>query len=149
MIARNPTRPRPDNRRGATTVEVAVVLSVALLFLFSIFEYGRYVLIENLLINAVRDGARYALVHCQDATVVADTQAVVTAKMCGLQNQLNPLAITVFPTNSPASSLSSTNPDDPITVQATGTFKALFPQLPYMPGTFTMKSAAVMTCEGN
>jgi len=140
---------RATARRGATTVEGAVVLSVALLFLFSIFEYGRYVLIENLLINAVRDGCRYALVHCQDTTVVADTQAVVTAKMCGLQNQLNPLTITVFPTNSPSSALNTTNPDDPITVQATGTFRALFPQMPYLPSTFTMKSASVMTSEGN
>jgi Flp pilus assembly protein TadG len=143
---------RPDRaaaRRGATTVEVAVVISVALLFLFSIFEYGRYVFVENLLINAVRDGARYALVHCQDATVVSDTQAVVTAKMCGMNTQLSGLTITVFPTNSPSSALNTTNPDDPITVQATGTFKALFPQMPYIPSSFTMKSASVMTCEGN
>jgi Flp pilus assembly protein TadG len=147
MTTRRPER--SPARRGATTVETAAVISVALLFLFSIFEYGRYVLIDNLLINAVRDGCRYALVHCQDATVVADTQAVVKAKMCGLDNQLAPLAVTVFPTNSPSSTLDSTNPDDPITVQATGTFRALFPQMPYLPTTFTVKSAAVMTCEGN
>jgi Flp pilus assembly protein TadG len=143
-------RPNPKRSRGgATTVELAVVLSVLMLFFFSIFEYGRYVMIENLLINSVRDGCRYALVHCQDATVVADTQAVVTAKMSGLDNQLSPLTITVFPTNSPAASLNTTNPDDPITVQATGTMRALFPQMPYLPTSFTLRSASVMTCEGN
>jgi Flp pilus assembly protein TadG len=147
MMIRRPVRSR--SRGGATTVEMAVVLSVLLLFLFSIFEYGRYVLVENVLINAVRDGARYALVHSQDATVVADAQAVVRQKMAGLDSQLIGLNIQVFPTNSPTATLDLANPDDPITVQATGTFKALFPQLPYLPTTFTMRSASVMTCEGN
>ena len=54
MMMRRPTRPHV--RGGATAVEFAAVLSVLILFLFSIFEYGRYVMIENVLINAVRDG---------------------------------------------------------------------------------------------
>jgi Flp pilus assembly protein TadG len=147
MTIRQPNLSRA--RRGATVVEMAAVLSVLLLILFSIFEYGRYMLVENLLINAVRDGARYALVHCQDATVIADTQAVVRQKMAGLDSQLASLNIQVFPTNSPTAALNSTNPDDPITVQASGTFRALFPQMPYVPSSFTMSSASVMTCEGN
>jgi Flp pilus assembly protein TadG len=147
MMIRRPNLSRA--RRGATVVEMAAVLSVLLLILFSIFEYGRYMLVENLLINAVRDGARYALVHCQDATVIADTQAVVRQKMAGLDSQLASLNIQVFPTNSPTAALNSTNPDDPITVQASGTFRALFPQMPYVPSSFTMSSASVMTCEGN
>jgi Flp pilus assembly protein TadG len=151
MTTTHPTaaaRRRP-RRRGATTVETAAVLSVALLFLFSIFEYGRYVMVENLLINAVRDGCRYALVHCQDATVVADTDAVVRQKMAGLDSQIVGLAVTVYPTNNPGGALANINPDEPITVQGTGTFKALFPLMPYMPNSFTMRSASVMTCEGN
>src|SRR4051812_49901242 len=146
MTTRRTSRPA---RRGATVVETAAVLSVLVLFLFSIFEYGRYLLVENLLLNAVRDGCRYALVHCQDPTCVADTQAVVRQKMAGLDSQLSGLDIRVFPTSNPGGLLSDTNPDDPVTVQATGTFRALFPSLPYMPSVFTMRSASAMTCEGN
>jgi Flp pilus assembly protein TadG len=146
MIMRRPVRP---TRGGATTVELALVLSVLILFLFSIFEYGRFVMVENVLINAVRDGCRYALVHCQDVTVAADTEAKVRQRMAGLDAQLIGLTVTVFPTDNPNAALNTTNPDDPITVQAVGTFKALFPQMPYLPNTFTMKSASVMTCEGN
>ena len=53
----------------------------------------------GLVINAVRDGCRYALVHCQDTTVVADTQAVVRQKMAGMDSQLggSTLNIQVFP----------------------------------------------------
>jgi Flp pilus assembly protein TadG len=144
-------RPAQPRSRGVTTVEMASVLSVLILFLFGVFEYGRYVMIENVLINAVRDGCRYALVHCQDVTAVADTQAVVRARMAGLDSQLGGAAfnIQVFPTNSPAAALNTTNPDDPITVSATGTLRALFPALPFIPSSFSMTSATVMVCEGN
>lgn len=47
-------------RSGATLVETALVLSLLLLFLFGIFEYARYLLVNQMLANAARDGARYA-----------------------------------------------------------------------------------------
>jgi Flp pilus assembly protein TadG len=143
-------RPFKRRSRGAvTTVEMAAVLSVLVLFLFSVFEYSRYVMIENVLINAVREGCRYALVNCQNATVVSDTQAVVLYKMAGLDSQLTGFTFQVFPTNSPASALSTTNPDDPITATATGTLHALFPALPFIPSSFSMTTSTVMVCEGN
>ncbi len=140
---------RQRRRRGATAVEFAAVLSVFLLFLFSIFEYGRFVMITNLLINATREGCRYALVHAQDATVVADVQTVVRQRLGGMDSQLPDLNIQVYPTNNPTAAMSSTNPDDPITVLAFGTLTALFPKLPYLPNSFTIRSSSVMTCEGN
>ncbi|HEY1377429.1 MAG TPA: TadE/TadG family type IV pilus assembly protein [Gemmataceae bacterium] len=142
-------RATPVRRRGATAVEFAAVLSVFLLFLFSVFEYGRFVMMSNLLINATREGCRYALVHSQDATVVADVQGVVRSRLAGQVNQLPDLNIQVYPTNNPAAALNTTNPDDPITVMATGTMTSLFPKLPYLPNSFTLRSSSVMTCEGN
>lgn len=147
MIVRPASRIRI--RRGATVVEVAVVISVVILFLFSIFEYGRFVMMENVLINGVREGCRYALVHSQDVTVVSDVQAVVRQRMGGLDSQLPDLDVQVFPTDNPGAALSTLNPDDPITVRATGTFKTMFPTLLFMPVTLTLRSSSVMTCEGN
>jgi Flp pilus assembly protein TadG len=146
MTTRRAARVR---RRGATAVEVAAVLSVFLLFLFSVFEYGRFVMMSNLLINATREGCRYALVHSQDATVVSDVQGVVRSRLAGQAGQLPDLNIQVYPTNNPAAALNTTNPDDPITVMATGTMTSLFPKLPYLPNSFTLRSSSVMTCEGN
>jgi Flp pilus assembly protein TadG len=146
MMRRSADRNR---RGGATAVELAGVLSVFILFLFSVFEYGRYVMVENVLINAVREGCRYALVHCQDVTVLSDTQTIVTNQMAGLSSQLSGFTVQAFPTNNPTAALSTTNPDDPITVSATGTLKALFPALPFIPSSFSMTTATVMVCEGN
>jgi Flp pilus assembly protein TadG len=141
--------PRPTTRGGATTVEFAVVLVAFMLLLFSVFEYGRYVMMENLLINATREGCRYALVHSQDPTVVADVQAEVRQRLGGLDGQFNDLNITVFPTNNPTGPLSSLDPDDPITVRVTATFRSIFPTMPYLPMTLAMRSSSIMTCEGN
>ena len=55
-------------RGGATTVEVSVVISVFLLFLFGIFEYCRFIFFMHVSTNAARDGARYAVVNVDKPT---------------------------------------------------------------------------------
>lgn len=45
-------------RRGTTAVEVAFILPVFLTFVFAIFEYGRSVMVSNLLQCACRNAAR-------------------------------------------------------------------------------------------
>jgi len=46
-----------------------LVLPVVITFLFGILEYGRYVMTMQVLTNAAREGARYALTHTQPVTV--------------------------------------------------------------------------------
>jgi Flp pilus assembly protein TadG len=56
---RTPRRRKKCVRReGTTIVEVAFVLPVFFLFLFFLFEYGHAQMINNLLSNATRSGAR-------------------------------------------------------------------------------------------
>ncbi len=49
-------------RRGVAIPETAIVLSVMLVVLLGVFEYGRLVMIRQVLNNAVREGARMAIV---------------------------------------------------------------------------------------
>jgi Flp pilus assembly protein TadG len=49
-----------ERRRGAVAVEAAVVLPMALIFLFGTWEVGRIVQVNQLLYNAAREGARLA-----------------------------------------------------------------------------------------
>jgi cell division protein FtsB len=60
-------------RGGATIVETALVLSVLLLFLFGIFEYARYLLVNQMLSNAARDGARYAATNVDKSSAFVNT----------------------------------------------------------------------------
>lgn len=78
-------RRRAAHRRGATLVEVALLLGIFLMFLFGIFEYGRYLMVLHVATNAARDGARYASVNVARASDFNTTDA-------GLSDSLgNPL----------------------------------------------------------
>src|SRR5262245_49315424 len=50
----------PHARRGAATVEFAVVVPVLLLFILGIIEIGRLVMVAQVNTNAAREAARYA-----------------------------------------------------------------------------------------
>src|SRR5690348_6352264 len=94
-------KPGPQARRGATVVEAAVVISIFVLFILGLFEYGRFVMLQNLVINATREGCRYAVAHSSDANAQAAVAAQVRYCMFGQDAQLPDLAVTAFPTNNP------------------------------------------------
>jgi Flp pilus assembly protein TadG len=50
------------SRRGAAVVEMAFVLPIFLLVVFGIVEFGRAFMVEHLLANATRMGARQSIV---------------------------------------------------------------------------------------
>jgi hypothetical protein len=49
--------------RGQALAEFALVAPIFFLILFSIIDFGRYVYYVQILNNAAREGARYAIVH--------------------------------------------------------------------------------------
>ena len=55
-------------RRGQALVEFALVAPVFFLLLFSIVEFGRAMYYVQILNNAAREGARYAIVHGNEST---------------------------------------------------------------------------------
>src|SRR5262245_22303160 len=81
------TRNRPGRRPGVTLVETAFVLSIFLLVILGICEYGRFLMTLELLKHAAREGARYASVHTNDATT-ADVQNRVDQALGGQGGQL-------------------------------------------------------------
>lgn len=48
------------HRRGAAAAEMALILPLALVLLFTMFEGSYYLICEHRVIKGVRDGARYA-----------------------------------------------------------------------------------------
>ena len=65
----------PSNERGATLVEFALALSVFLVAMFGVIEFGRAIWVHNALADAARRGARYAVLH--SAADAADVKNVV------------------------------------------------------------------------
>src|SRR5205809_603029 len=67
---RHTTRP---NRRGAAAVEFAIVAPVLFLLFLGMIEFGRMVMVQQIITNAAREGARIAIIPG------ATTSQVVTA----------------------------------------------------------------------
>jgi Flp pilus assembly protein TadG len=90
--------PRVHRRSGATAVETAIVLGAALMFMLAIFEYGRFVMIGQVMQNAAREGARYAVVHTGDIPP-PNVSAYVQNYMAGQDVKLTGYSCNVFQTD--------------------------------------------------
>lgn len=61
------------HRRGAAVIEFAVVAPIFFLMVFGMIEFGRMVMVHQLLVGAVREGARLAVIDGTTAAEVQDT----------------------------------------------------------------------------
>ena len=73
-----PCRLYRRNRRAAAAVEFALVAPVFFLLVLGMIEYGRMVMVQQVLTNASREGARAAVL---DGADWAEVEALVTAYM--------------------------------------------------------------------
>lgn len=143
-------RERRDRRRGGALVETALVLSTLLTFILGTFEYGRYLMMLNLLDNAAREGCRYALVNNTSSTISTDVQTLATNYMAGQANAFSNFSVSVSGTSSgSATAVNDLAPGDLVTVTVSGTYHFMN-IVPFVniPLTMPMTSAVTMVCEG-
>jgi len=90
MKRKEPTRLHV--RRGAAVLETALVLNLLLVGLLGIFEYGRLVMIKQLMDNAAREGARLAVVGTAAEPEITTTQIqnTVTSYLAGQSLSVEP-----------------------------------------------------------
>jgi Flp pilus assembly protein TadG len=101
------TGPRRQRRRGAAAVEFALVAIPFLFLVFTMVEFGRFVMIYQILIDAAREGARQAVVE-------SATPADVKASVQNLLDQCTISKATVA--ISPADNFDALWLGDPVTV---------------------------------
>ncbi len=136
-------------------VEMAVVLVVFLMMFMGIIEYGRYYFLVQVANNAVREGARYAVVHTGDGTTSTQVSTVVTSKMNGTQNMLSGYTVSVQNVNtSTGVAIANSNWNDAqfggaIMVKITGNYTPTVPVLLFLPSSFAFQAATIMNSEGN
>jgi Flp pilus assembly protein TadG len=131
--------------RGATLVEFALVAPMFFLVLFSIVEAARFVFYYEMLNNATRDGARYAIVHGENSfdptgppndPSGADVIARVKQSAIGILGS----AVSVTPTWTPAKNERGTT----VTVHASYTYSTVIPLVPLPPITVEAESSLVL-----
>jgi Flp pilus assembly protein TadG len=145
-------------RRGAAAVEAALVLPVVCMFLFGVLEYGRYVMTMQMLTNAAREGARYAMIHPQPVTVAgttygnanSDVTSVINTAMAG--QSLGSQTISIYLSDTLGNNIGTwTNAQagQSICVQISGNYVPVIWKLLQLSSSFSVSVKAVMRSESN
>jgi len=150
-----------SNRRGATVVETAFVLMIALTLTLAIYDYGRYFMLSQLVNNAAREGARQAVANTntQNTATIQNTVVQYLANQNFKDSSGNAFSasdvvvIQVNPATGAATSPDSNWYDAPfesaIMVQVNAKFTSLFPTFGFLPTTVNLQGTAVMLSEAN
>lgn len=101
-------------RRGAAAVEFAVVAPVFFLLVFGMIEYGRMVMVQQIIVNSAREGCRAAVL---DGSTTSGVQSTVITAMAAGKITITADKVTVTP-NPP----SNAEFGDPVTVTVTVPF---------------------------
>jgi Flp pilus assembly protein TadG len=137
-------------RRGAITVETALVLNVCLIFLLGLFDFSRVIMIRQVVTNAAREGCRYAVVNTSTATT-SQVQTYVTNYLCG--QQIGSLVINVYQadptTGNNLGAWTNAGLSNSVGVQITGTISTVTPTFSMLPSTVPVQATCIMASEGN
>jgi Flp pilus assembly protein TadG len=118
-------------RRGAAAVEFAIVAPVFFLMILGMIEFGRMIMVQQVLTNASREGARVAVLDgAATADVVNKVHDYLTAAHLPVVN----------PTVSPDPP-SSANYGDPVTV----TVQIPFSQVSWLPSPIFVSGSTPLT----
>ncbi len=143
---------RPSSQRkqrpAGVVVEMAVISVVFLMFMFAIFEYGRVVMMQQMLENASRAGARAAVVtatsYVPAATATANVDAVINSQLVGVK--VTNLTISLYQADSSGNNIgawTSTPFGKNIVVQLDADCPNLFPTWGFLPNSSSTTPNAV------
>jgi Flp pilus assembly protein TadG len=126
-------------RRGAAAVEFAMVAPLFFLLIIGMIEFGRMVMVQQVLTNAAREGARKAVL---DGSTASDVVTTVTNYMKGAKITVTTSNVTLTPSDP-----TKTVFGDPITVQVSVPFS----QVSWLPSSmlsmFTTQSDITLSAQ--
>jgi Flp pilus assembly protein TadG len=152
MLALHPARKprRLTKRDGGVVVETALVLPIVLFMVMGLFDHCRTIMVQQLVINAAREGARQAVTNTTTMTT-ANLQTVVTQALAG--QQFSSLTISVYQvdptTGNNLGAWNSTPGGSAIAVQVNGTYKPMLSPFSLLPSSIPMQATSIMTSEAN
>ncbi len=142
-----------NNRRfGAALVEMTFVAVLFFIFLFGIVEYCRYIFYLQVMDNAAREGARYAVVNTQEANLETETKNQVLTKMVGLENGIENFQVKLYraePDGTQVGNADGAEFGEFIIVQVEGDYSPILPSFLFMGNSIHIQSKALMNSEAN
>lgn len=116
------------NRAGAAAVEFAIVAPLFFLFVFGIIEFGRMVMVQQVITNASREGARVAVL---DGTTEPLVDTVVNDYLdgAGIDTAVSDVSVTAIRQDGTTTSLADSGFGDAINV----TVRVPFDEVSWLP----------------
>ena len=111
--------PANQNRRGTALVEMALVLPIFVAVTLGIVEFGRAMMVGQLITNAAREGARLGIIDGSTNAEVIDSIEGFLAESAGIQAADLTITITVTPAEgnpNPNNQVANALPRDLVTV---------------------------------
>jgi Flp pilus assembly protein TadG len=134
-------RPNRSPRRGAAAVEMAVVTPLLFMLILGILEFGRMLMVQEVLVNGAREGARRAVLT---GSTKGDVETVIDNYMTGATINKDKVTTTISP------DMTGLKAGDPVTV----TVEVPFSDVSWIPGVsffglndVKMKSSVIMRKE--
>ena len=109
-----------ERRRGAALVEMALVLPIFVSVVLGIVEFGRAMMVAQLLTNASREGARMGAMDATTNTEVIDSVKDFVSRSAGVNASHVSVSITVEPAAgnpNPSGQVANARTRDLVTVQ--------------------------------
>lgn len=129
---------RNSRHRGVAAVEFAIVAPMLVILAFGIIEVGRLLVVQQLLTNASREGARQAVVHTATGTNV---ESIVTDYL--RNGSVSEATVTVVPTD-----LNTLGFGEPVTVSVSVPFDRIsWLPSPFFFGGRTLSAETTMRAE--
>jgi Flp pilus assembly protein TadG len=129
---------RSRRRRGAAMVEFALVAPVFFLVVLGMVEFGRMIMVQQVLTNATREGARRAVV---EGATESEVKTLVTDYL--KNSSVGGTTVTVNPSNLPNAGFG-----DPVTVTVSVPFETIsWSGTPWFLGGKTLKASTMMQAE--
>jgi len=139
-------------RQGAALVEFAFVAVIFFMLFFGIVEYCRFIFVRQVLVNAAREGARYAVVNTTDTTMIADTTSYVGTLVAGVTGSMKNYTCQVYLADNTGTSIgaaTSAGFGQYVAVQVDCDYDTILPSLLRMNKTFHISTKAMMYSEAN
>jgi hypothetical protein len=152
LLSRSAVNVRPSwrHRSGAAAVEMALVLPIFFTILFGIIEFGRAMMVSNLVTNAAREATRQAILDGSTNSSIETAAKTFLQQSLGVKatNVDFSIAITPAPGNTdPGGQLVNCQPRDLITVRIAIPFKSVSLLPPAVLGSRTMIGQSTMRHE--
>jgi hypothetical protein len=137
-------------RRGVSAAEAALALPLFIVLVAGLVDGGRYFMLRQLLDNAVREGARLAIVSAGSFTSEQIASEVAGRLDAGTFPHLQvEVYLADAATGDKIGEWSDALWGDCIAVRATADYVSLLPTFSGMPGNGTIRATCTMYCEGN